>query len=67
MIGSWIVGETPAGIDVRETGGPITGDLAEFVPHFIDEPAFGHPEHGRPQDERPRDARGDRPQDEEIR
>ena len=36
VIGSWIVGETPAGIDLRETGGPITGDLAEFVPHFIE-------------------------------
>jgi glutathionylspermidine synthase len=36
VIGSWIVGETPAGIDLRETSGPITGDLAEFVPHYID-------------------------------
>jgi glutathionylspermidine synthase len=35
VIGSWIVGETPAGIDLRETSGPITGDLAEFVPHYI--------------------------------
>ena len=35
IIGSWVVGETPAGIDIRETGGPITSDLAEFVPHFI--------------------------------
>ncbi|MCJ1700161.1 glutathionylspermidine synthase family protein [Rathayibacter festucae] len=79
VIGSWIVGETPAGIDVRETGGPITGDLAEFVPHFIeegrtprDEPVFGRPEqggpeHGRPQDTRPQDARENRPQDEETR
>jgi glutathionylspermidine synthase len=37
VIGSWIVGETPAGIDLRETSGPITGDLAEFVPHYIEE------------------------------
>ncbi len=36
VIGSWIVGETPAGIDLRETSGPITGDLAEFVPHYIE-------------------------------
>ncbi|WP_181128735.1 glutathionylspermidine synthase family protein [Rathayibacter sp. AY1H2] len=36
VIGSWIVGETPAGIDVRETSGLITGDLAEFVPHYIE-------------------------------
>lgn len=35
IVGSWVVGETPAGIDVRETSGPITGDLAEFVPHYI--------------------------------
>jgi glutathionylspermidine synthase len=38
VVGSWVVGETPAGIDVRESGGPITGDLAEFVPHFIIDP-----------------------------
>jgi glutathionylspermidine synthase len=37
VIGSWVVGESPAGIDVRETSSLITGDLAEFVPHFIDE------------------------------
>ncbi|MFB2600166.1 glutathionylspermidine synthase family protein [Herbiconiux sp. P17] len=42
VIGSWIVGETPAGIDLRETSGPITGDLAEFVPHYI-EPGDGDP------------------------
>jgi glutathionylspermidine synthase len=41
VIGSWIVGETPAGIDLRETSGPITGDLAEFVPHFIAPAARG--------------------------
>jgi glutathionylspermidine synthase len=38
IVGSWIVGETPAGIDIRETSGPITGDLAEFVPHYITDP-----------------------------
>ncbi|MEN0084745.1 MAG: glutathionylspermidine synthase family protein [Leifsonia sp.] len=37
VIGSWVVGDSPAGIDLRETSGPITGDLAEFVPHFIEE------------------------------
>lgn len=69
VIGSWIVGETPAGIDVRETSGPITGDLAEFVPHFIEggrpgsvhgTPVFGRPEHHRVQD-----VRDNSPQDEE--
>ncbi|MEJ3404650.1 glutathionylspermidine synthase family protein [Rathayibacter sp. YIM 133350] len=37
IIGSWVVGEDPVGIDIRETSGPITGDLAEFVPHFIEQ------------------------------
>ncbi|WP_440707881.1 glutathionylspermidine synthase family protein [Herbiconiux sp. YIM B11900] len=41
VIGSWIVGETPAGIDLRETSGPITGDLAEFVPHYIEPSSAG--------------------------
>lgn len=35
VIGSWIVGETPAGIDIRETSGSITNNLAFFVPHYI--------------------------------
>jgi glutathionylspermidine synthase len=35
IIGSWVVGETPAGIDFRETSTRITGDLAFFVPHYI--------------------------------
>jgi glutathionylspermidine synthase len=35
VIGSWIVGDEPAGIDIRETSSFITGDLAEFVPHFV--------------------------------
>ncbi|AZZ56260.1 glutathionylspermidine synthase family protein [Rathayibacter iranicus] len=69
VIGSWIVGETPAGIDVRETSGPITGDLAEFVPHFIEggrpENADGSPVFGRPEHHRAQEVRGDRPQNEE--
>ena len=40
VIGSWVVGDSPAGIDLRETSGPITGDLAEFVPHYIEEPSM---------------------------
>ena len=40
VIGSWAVGDSPAGIDLRETSGPITGDLAEFVPHYIEEPSM---------------------------
>jgi glutathionylspermidine synthase len=45
VIGSWIVGDSPAGIDIRETSGPVTGDLAEFVPHFIERAPI---EGGRP-------------------
>lgn len=36
VIGSWVVGETPAGIDMRETSTLITGNMAEFVPHYIE-------------------------------
>ncbi|MBF4461978.1 MULTISPECIES: glutathionylspermidine synthase family protein [unclassified Rathayibacter] len=71
VLGSWIVGETPAGIDVRETSGPITGDLAEFVPHFIEGGRIDRdaavPVLGRAEPARPQDARPDRPQDEETR
>jgi glutathionylspermidine synthase len=35
VIGSWIVGETPCGVDFRETSTKITGDMAFFVPHYI--------------------------------
>lgn len=35
LIGSWIVGDEPAGINMRETSNLITSDLAEFVPHYI--------------------------------
>lgn len=35
VIGSWVVGETPVGIDFRETSGLITDNLAFFVPHYI--------------------------------
>lgn len=35
VVGSWIVGETPAGIDFRETSTLITGDMAFIVPHYI--------------------------------
>lgn len=35
LIGSWIVGDEPAGINIRETSKLITGDMAEFVPHYI--------------------------------
>jgi glutathionylspermidine synthase len=34
VVGSWIVDGAPAGIGVREDG-PITGNLARFVPHIV--------------------------------
>lgn len=35
VIGSWVVGDDPAGMSVREDKGPITRDLARFLPHII--------------------------------
>lgn len=35
VIGSWVVGETPCGMGIRETSGRITDDMAFFVPHYI--------------------------------
>jgi glutathionylspermidine synthase len=35
VIGSWVVGASPAGIDFRETSSLVTGDMAFFVPHYI--------------------------------
>ncbi len=36
LVGSWIVGDEPAGLCLREADGPITTDRARFVPHIID-------------------------------
>jgi glutathionylspermidine synthase len=35
VIGSWLVGDVPAGIGIRETPGRITSNTARFVPHLI--------------------------------
>lgn len=35
VIGSWVIGEDPAGIGIRETDGLITDNLARFVPHWF--------------------------------
>ena len=35
VIGSWIVGDACVAMSVREDTGPITRDLARFVPHVI--------------------------------
>jgi glutathionylspermidine synthase len=35
VVGSWLIGEEPAGIGIRETAGRVTDNTATFVPHFI--------------------------------
>jgi len=35
VIGSWIVEGRAAGMGIRESDGPVTTNLASFVPHFI--------------------------------
>jgi len=35
VIGSWLVGDVPAGIGIRETPSRITNNTARFVPHVI--------------------------------
>ncbi|TKC13145.1 glutathionylspermidine synthase family protein [Pedobacter polaris] len=35
LIGSWIIGQTPAGIGVREANRLITDNKSRFVPHLI--------------------------------
>ena len=35
VIGSWIVGEEPAGIGMREDATPITNNTSRFVPHHF--------------------------------
>jgi glutathionylspermidine synthase len=35
VIGSWIVGEEPAGIGIREDDSPITKNSSRFVPHHF--------------------------------
>ena len=35
VIGSWIVGDRPAGIGIREDESPITRNSSRFVPHYF--------------------------------
>ena len=35
VLGSWIANGEPAGLGIRESVGPVTGDDARFVPHAI--------------------------------
>ena len=35
VIGSWIVGDEPAGIGIREDASPITRNTSRFLPHYF--------------------------------
>jgi glutathionylspermidine synthase len=35
VIGSWVVGQEPAGMGIRESDSLITGNLSRFIPHLI--------------------------------
>ncbi len=36
VIGSWIIGDEPAGIGIREDVTPVTSNTSRFVPHYFD-------------------------------
>lgn len=36
VIGSWIIGDEPAGIGIREDVSPVTTNTSRFVPHYFD-------------------------------
>ncbi len=42
-IGAWLVQGIPAGAGLRESEGPVTGNLSRFVPHRISDDAAGTP------------------------
>ncbi len=35
LIGSWVIGDEPAGISIREDSSLITKDMSRFIPHII--------------------------------
>jgi glutathionylspermidine synthase len=35
LIGSWVIGDQPSGIGIREDNSLITRDTARFVPHIV--------------------------------
>jgi glutathionylspermidine synthase len=35
VIGSWMIGDEPAGIGIREDASPVTRDTSRFVPHYF--------------------------------
>ncbi len=36
VIGSWIIGDEPAGIGIREDESPVTKNTSRFLPHYFD-------------------------------
>ncbi|MFC4233559.1 glutathionylspermidine synthase family protein [Parasediminibacterium paludis] len=36
VIGSWVIGQEPAGMGIREANGLVTNNTSRFVPHLID-------------------------------
>ncbi|MEZ0327850.1 MAG: glutathionylspermidine synthase family protein [Fimbriimonas sp.] len=43
VVGSWVVDCVARGIGIRESNGPITEDLARFVPHYFLNPGASEP------------------------
>jgi len=35
VIGSWVIGQEPAGMGIREAGNLVTDNLSRFIPHLI--------------------------------
>jgi glutathionylspermidine synthase len=35
VIGSWVIGQLPGGIGIRESQSPVTDNFSRFVPHMI--------------------------------
>lgn len=36
VLGSWVIGQEPAGMGIRESKQPVTDNTSRFIPHFID-------------------------------
>ncbi len=36
VIGSWVIGQEPAGMGIREANGLVTDNVSRFVPHLMD-------------------------------
>ncbi len=35
ILGLWMIDQDSCGLGIRESAGPITGNLSSFVPHFF--------------------------------